>query len=446
MIVAYRPLPHGFGLIVGEPVEQSLEPTRTLMIVLFQGFLVVLLIAVGLGMYGTARVVKPILDLTVQVKEYRENKRKRFRLLLTKDELQDLSIVMGEMAKELTEKEIPYCIITTDKNGKITTFNKGAEALTLFRREEVIGKYIFDLPLKEQKEKFILWQTMQKGKAFEDTESYIYDKNKHKHDVKIYSSLFYGEYDEVVGTIVVIRDVSDVKKLEMYVKQSERLASLGQLTAGIAHEIKNPLSIIQAAAEAIQLELKEERPNQAQVGDLTQDVLESSNRVNQLLTNFLKLSKEEQKGTMAPLNVVELINELLHLLRKRWNDDNIVVRWEYDANEAVVLGDKNRLMQVFLNVLLNSLDAMNGGGTLTVRVKDGGQDWKVIISDTGKGIQTWNLPWIFNPFFSTKPEGTGLGLSISHEIIQQHDGKMYADSEPGQGAIFYIHLPKAEGE
>ncbi|MBO8162607.1 MAG: PAS domain S-box protein [Brevibacillus sp.] len=455
MIVAYRPVIYGFGLIVGEPITQSLEPAYHVMIVLFQGFLVVLLIAVGLGVYGTARVVKPILELTSQVKEYRENKRRKFRPILTRDELQDLSVVMGEMAKELTDKErrlfyilesIPYCIITTDRNGKITTFNKGAEELTLYKREEVIGKSIVDLPLKASREDFISLKTLQEGKAFEETESYIYDKHMVKHDVRIYSSLFHGEYNEVAGTIIVMKDVSDIKKLELYLKQSERLASLGQLTAGVAHEIKNPLSIIHAAAEAIQLELKDEQPKLALVSELTGDILESTDRMNRLLADFLKLSKEEPEGNRTWLNIIELLNELLHLLRNKWNDRGIEVIRSYEAEEAWVFGDKNRLTQVFLNIFLNSLDAMENGGTLIVRVKEIKQHWEISVSDTGKGIPQGTLRWIFNPFFSTKPEGTGLGLSIAHEIILQHQGKIYADSELGQGTTLYVQLPKEKGE
>src|SRR5690606_13337144 len=131
--------------------------------------------------------------------------------------------------------------------------------LTLFRREEVIGQSLFELPLKSNKEEFVSWKTLQEGRAFEEVESYIFDKDKRKHDVRIYSSLFRGDNDETIGAIVVMRDVGEIKQLERYLKQSERLASLGQLTAGISHEIKNPLSIIQAAVEAIQLELQQSR-------------------------------------------------------------------------------------------------------------------------------------------------------------------------------------------
>jgi PAS domain S-box-containing protein len=455
MMVAYRPLLLGnMGLIVGEPVEQAMAPSRHVMVLLFQGFMIVLLIAIGLTVFGTSRVVRPIMQLIQQAKEYKENRRKSFDLIHTKDELQELTLTMDQMAKELTNKEkrlfyilesIPYGVITTDKNGKITTFNKGAEELTLFKSEEVIGKYIIDVPLKENAEEFISWKTLQEGKEFDEVESYIFDKNKKKYDVKLYSSLFRGEDNKLMGAILVIRDVSEMKKLEEYLKQSERLASLGQLTAGIAHEIKNPLSIIQAAADAIHLEIKESEMETSLIHEFTNDILESSDRMNGLLTDFLKMSKGEDDGARESVNLVHIVDELIYLLRKQLNDQDITVSRQYEVKEAIVYANKNRLTQVFLNVFLNSLQAMELGGTLSIRIRDHQTDWEVEIEDTGKGIPLSKIQWIFNPFFSTKREGTGLGLSIAHEIVIQHNGKVWAASTEGIGTALFVRIPKGTG-
>jgi PAS domain S-box-containing protein len=455
MMVSYKPLSlGGLSLIVGEPVQQVMASSRNVKLLLFKGFIIVLFITIALTFMGTSRVVKPILALIRQAKEYKENKRTKFVKINTKDELEDLSMTMGQMATELTDKErrlfyilesIPYCVITTDEHGKITTFNKGAEKLTLFKREEVIGRYIIDLPLKENKEEFISRKTLREGKAFDEVESYILDKNKKQHDVKLYSSLFRREDNDLVGAIIVIRDVSDIKKLEEYAKQSERLASLGQLTAGIAHEIKNPLSIIQAAAEAIHLELMDSQLENRLINELADDILESSDRMNYLLTDFLKLSKGEDDGTKEAHNLVNILDELLHLLRKTINDQEITIDRHYEVDEAFIYTNKNRITQVFLNILINSIQAMDQGGHLSVRIKDQQNDWEVEIEDTGKGISPSKLKWIFNPFFSTKREGTGLGLSISHEIIIEHNGKIRAQSTEGQGTILFVQISKING-
>jgi PAS domain S-box-containing protein len=452
MMVAYRPFLLGnMGLIVGEPVEQAMKSSRHVMVLLFRGFMIVLFIAVALTLFGTSRVVKPIIQLIQQAKEYKENKRNHFDAIHTKDELQELTLTMDQMARELTNKErrlfyilesIPYGVITTDKNGIITTFNKGAEELTLFKREEVIGKYIIDLPLKENAEDFISWKTLQEGKEFDEIESYIFDKNRKKHDVKLNSLLFRGEDNKWMGAIIVIRDVSEIKKLEEYLKQNERLASLGQLTAGVAHEIKNPLSIIQAAAEAIHLETKETEIEISLIHEMTNDILESSDRMNRLLTDFLKLSKGEDDGLREHVNLVQILDELIYLLRKKMNDQDISIARQYEAKEAMVFADKNQLSQVFLNIFLNSLQAMETGGVLTIRIKDKQTEWAVEIEDTGKGIPPSKVQWIFNPFYSTKREGTGLGLSIAHEIMTYHNGKIQAESEEGKGTTMFIYIPK----
>lgn len=452
MMVSYKPLSlGGLSLVVGESVEQVMATSNEVKMLLFKGFIIILLIAVTLSFIGTSRVVKPILDLIKQTKEYKENKRTKFEKIKTNDEIEDLSMTMGEMAKELTEKErrlfyilesIPYCVITTDKHGRLTTFNKGAEELTLFKREEVIGQFIIDLPLKENKEEFMSWKTLQEGKAFDEAESYILDRNKKKYDVRLYSSLFRKDDHEIVGAIIVIRDVSEIKKLEEYIKQTERLASLGQLTTGVAHEIKNPLSIIQAAAEAIQLELKDSQEENKFVNELTDDILESSDRMNHLLTDFLKLSKGEEEGTKGVNNLVSILDELIHLLRKKLNDQEITVHRHYETEEALVNVNKNRITQVFLNILLNSIHAMEQGGNLTIGIKEHEHEWEIQIEDSGKGIPQSKIKWIFNPFFSTKREGTGLGLSISHEIIMQHNGKIWANSTEGYGTTLFVQLPK----
>jgi PAS domain S-box-containing protein len=453
MIVAYRPLPiGGIGLLAGETVHQALAPSRQVKLLLFQGFIIILLLTVGLVLFGTSKILKPVLQLIGQARAYKEGRRKQFDLTHHNNELDELAKVMGQMAQELSDKErrlfyilesIPYCVFTTDNTGRITTFNKSAEELLLFRKEEVIGKSIIELPFKENVEEFFSWKTLRQGIEFNEVESYVFDKNKKRYDVKLYSSIFRDEDDQPIGAILVMRDVSEIKKLEEYLRQSERLAALGQLTAGVAHEIKNPLSIIQAAAEAVELELKEGNPNSTATLELISDILETTDRMNGLLLQFLALSKdsgiEVEKTTVSLKSVV---GEILHMLRNKFQDHKIKVKHSTESDYPNVYGDRNQLTQVFLNIILNSIQAMESGGYLDVRIHDTESEWKVQISDTGKGIASSKLHRIFNPFFSTKRDGTGLGLSIAHEIIIQHNGKLWAESIEGQGTTLTIHLPK----
>lgn len=457
MVIAYRPLSMGqMGLIVGESTQQAATPVHHVRMLLLQGFLGVMLLALFLTLVGTSRVVKPVLGLIRQVNEYQRGERKKFTPVDTRDELQDLSTVLAQMADELTEKErrlfyilesIPYAVITTDPEGRITTFNRGAEKLTLFRREEVIGKPIFDLPLKRHKEEFVSWKTLREGRSFEEVESYLFDKEKKKHDVRIYSSLFRGGNDETIGAIVVIRDVGEIKQLERYLKQSERLASLGQLTAGIAHEIKNPLSIIQAAVEAIRLEMDQSPVNRKEIDELTADIQETVQRMNRLLTDFLMLAKGKENPRPETIDLVTVIEEFIGLIRKKFSDQGIEVQADYKTDAAWVRADKDHLVQVFLNIALNSLQAMgDGGGRFHLRLLEKENVWQIEIEDTGKGIPESQIQWIFDPLFSTKAEGTGMGLAIAHEIISRHDGRIWASSTVHKGTTLFIQLPKGRRE
>ncbi|MBO0996611.1 PAS domain-containing protein [Bacillus sp. SD075] len=454
MVIAYRPILLGdIGLIVGEPIKQALQPARLVKFLLFQGFSIVFIIAIGLAMFSASRVIRPVTTLIKHVQEYKEGKRNAFVKVKTNDEIEDLSIVLSEMATELREKErsmfyilesIPYCVITTDKDGRIMTFNKGAEDLMLYRREEVLNQLIFNLPIKHDIQEFVLLKTFNAGKSFEEVESYIIDKEKGFHDVRIYASLLKGEQDEYIGSILVIRDVSDVKKLEEYLKQSERLASLGELTAGIAHEIKNPLSIIQVAAETIRLQIESEFEENEVIDELTGDILTASDRMNKLLTDFLKLTKDDEYNKHVQTDLVVITNELLNLLRRKFNDANIMVTTEYKFSKAPVLGDRHKLTQLLLNVFLNSIQAIKDEGDIHISLNEKGAYWKLSISDTGEGIKEDKLNWVFNPFYSTKPEGTGLGLSIAHEIIVQHGGEIWAESLDSQGTTIHIEILKYE--
>lgn len=449
MLVSYQPIEAGsFGLIVGEPFVQAMEPVRATQILLFKGFVLVLFLALLLTLIGTYRIVKPITALTDQAKQYKDGKREDFDQIKTKDELENLSLTLADMAKELKNNErylfyilesIPYGVITTDKMGRVVTFNKGAESLTLYKREEIIGKYIHDIPIKKTKEEFLSWKTIQEGKEFKNLETNIYDKEGHKHEIRLYSSLFYQKDAKIIGAILILRDVSELKKLEEYLKQSERLSSLGQLTAGMAHEIKNPLNIIQAAAEAIKLDVHDPEL----IGEMSDDILETTDRLNHLLTDLLKLSKGDTEEKRDLVNLVTLLNDLLSLSGNNLVDHGISVVCEYDSSEAYIYANESKLTQVFLNIIINSQHAMEAGGTLAVRLKDSNMEWKIEIEDTGGGIPEKELKWIFNPFFTTKKEGTGLGLSIAYEIIMQHQGRINASST-NKGTMITITLPKQE--
>jgi len=449
MTFAYQPIRQGnFGVLVGEPITQAIKPVHQLQKFLLISFFIGLSLTFIFTTFSTMNIIRPITNLTKQAKQYKESTQTTFNIIRTNDELEDLSVMMDEMATDLKEKEkrlsnilesIPYAVITTNKAGDIETFNKGAENLTLYNRHEVIGKKVIDVPFKRNQEEFINVETLTSGKKFDDVESYILDKNGKYYAVRIYSSLFYDKEHRMIGSLMILRDVSKLKKMEEDLKRSEYMASLGRLTAGVAHEIKNPLSIIHAAAEAIKLELEQK---QSYIVELADDILETSGRMNDLLVEFLKLSRGNIEPRNEQVDLVSIIDELLILLRKRIGDKGIKVNKNYLLSNAIVFADRNKLSQLFLNIIINSAEALENGGELTISIVEVNSNINIEIKDSGKGIPEEKLELIFEPFFTTKKSGTGLGLSIAYEIVAQHKGNIDITSSLTSGTTVTITFPK----
>jgi signal transduction histidine kinase len=158
------------------------------------------------------------------------------------------------------------------------------------------------------------------------------------------------------------------------------------------------------------------------------------------------LAKGKENPRPEIINLVTVIEEFLGLIRKKFIDQGIEVSTEYTTDTAWVRADKDHLVQVFLNIALNSLQAMEDGGSFYLRLLEKENVWQIEIEDTGKGIPESQIQWIFNPLFSTKAEGTGMGLAIAHEIISRHNGRIWASSTVQKGTTLFIQLPKGRRE
>ena len=237
------------------------------------------------------------------------------------------------------------------------------------------------------------------------------------------------------------RTTADLRKTEAQLIRSEKLASLGQLAAGIAHEIRNPLTSINILIHS----LTENLPSGDSHREDLKVIEEETNRINEILDRFLRFAKPA-----APLlertDVVSIFEETLQLIRPRIEKQLIVVRKEFQAL-PVILMDREQIKQVALNLLLNAVQAMPQGGTLTLRGQNSGDgQWiRISIQDSGMGIPSEDMNRLFDPFFSTKEGGVGLGLSIAHRIIDQHHGTIEVKSAPGEGTLFTVCLPIDNG-
>jgi PAS domain S-box-containing protein len=246
--------------------------------------------------------------------------------------------------------------------------------------------------------------------------------------------------NKVNGVIVSVRDITLEKKLEQQIIQSERLAAMGQMIGGFAHELNNPLTSIMGVAELLQ-ENESSEPVRKQLVMLQQQARRAADVVQNLM--YFSRPPSPGKGT---INLGELVQRTLHLHAYSLRMNNITVDFLPDAALPPVEGDPHQLMQVFLNLILNAEQAMRDvreAGTLRVRLEKGANSVSAIFQDDGPGIPADILPNIFDPFYTTKRpgRGTGLGLSICKAILREHSGNIEASSGPGGGALFTVTLP-----
>jgi two-component system, NtrC family, sensor kinase len=218
---------------------------------------------------------------------------------------------------------------------------------------------------------------------------------------------------------------------------SEKLASLGLLSAGVAHEINTPLTGISSYVQMLQKRLTD-----THYAEILKKIEAQTDRVGRIIKNLLTFARSPSDASFHKVNLKELIDEIVSLIEYKLKSMNIRLELEL-GDTPPVYAQAERLQQVFINIILNALDAMPAGGLLHIEIEGGGDRALVRIRDSGSGIKPEHLPHIFDPFFTTKGvgKGTGLGLSISYSIIKEHQGEIEVESEPGKGTVFTIALP-----
>ena len=253
----------------------------------------------------------------------------------------------------------------------------------------------------------------------------------------------FNEQGEITGSVHIIRDVSEHKKMQEQLIISDRLASLGEMAAGIVHEINNPLTGIIGFAEMLR-----EKELAPEVRADVDTIYDSAMQASRVARNVLIFARK-QEISRQPVSVNETINQMLALRAYDCRVNCINVVTDFNPQLPAVMADSLQLQQVFLNLVINAeyfMKEAHGGGTLTITTTAGNGTVSISFADDGPGIKKGDLRRLFNPFFSTKPsgKGTGLGLSICHSIITGHGGKIRAKSETGKGATFIIELPGSQ--
>ena len=240
-----------------------------------------------------------------------------------------------------------------------------------------------------------------------------------------------------VGKIIIFQDLTQIKEMEESMRRSEKLATIGQLAAGIAHEIRNPLASISGAIQLLREEKKEVGEGSQKLMDI---IVAESGRLNRLITDFL-LYAQPPKLDKKVVDVDALINDTLEVFSRspQWTEGiELVKNIEPDITIA---GDPQQLQQVLWNLFINAVDAMGKEGLLKVKAQKDGKKVMLMVSDTGKGMSPTEKNRVFDPFFTTKEGGSGLGLSIVHKIVENHGGDIVVESRPTHGTTFTLIFP-----
>ena len=349
-------------------------------------------------------------------------------------------------------------VIAVDSERQITVFNKEARRILRTGSRNLIGSPIAELPGPLQT---LLETTLISNVRLDEQEFEIPfgDATDHIH-VRAGGAVFHAHTGETLGALLVFHDITQLKTLEIQIRRQDRLASMGTLSAGMAHEIKNPLVTIKTFTQL----LPERYEDTDFRNDFTTLVGNEVRRIDGIVNQLLTFARPS-KPTMTLLHLHDVLGECLQLVKRQMEQSRVQVTADFCTSSDVVMGDANLLKQAFLNFLLNAREAMgDGGGTLQVtttiiqqramphshrhmaKVPRFDSSMLIRIIDDGPGIQTDDLPRVFDPFFTTKSSGTGLGLAVAHGIIQEQNGIIDVNSEVGKGTTFMIYFPRHEAK
>jgi PAS domain S-box-containing protein len=339
-------------------------------------------------------------------------------------------------------------VIAADVAGRITVFNTEAAQLTGLHSEDMLERSIDHLP---ESLRDVLRETLRSGEPQENRELTLHCGEENV-IVRASSSTFHGQNGKVLGGLIVMTDITALKRLELQIRRSDRLASLGTLSAGMAHEIKNPLVSIKTFAQ-----LLPERYNDSDFRETFSNLIgHEIDRIDSLVNQLLRFARPA-KPLLKPMHVHGVLEKSLQLVGHRLYQKDIKLTRIWQADVDTIRADADQLEQVFLNFFINAMEAMKRGGELIVTTEiSSDAEWvaalarsngsadeilRISIRVNGDGIRAEEVSRVFDPFFTTKDYGTGLGLSVVHGIIQEHGGQIEVESEVSKGTAFHILLP-----
>jgi PAS domain S-box-containing protein len=357
--------------------------------------------------------------------------------------LYDEMVNMKDYNEEILQSMVNG-VLTVDIKGRIITFNNMAEKITGRSSSLVLGKTSREIWGDKGTIPSIIDDTLRKEKHYTNFESGIISSEKGLTPVSFSSTILYDHAGKKIGALLIISDLTEVKELEEKVRRADKLSALATMAAGMAHEIKNPLSSMKVLSQLIPLKFQDEEFRKKVIEIMPREI-DRIDRIVESLLGFARATAPKYEK----MRIEDVIEENIKYYTDQANSAGIKIIKEY-APLSEIMCDHDQITQVFSNLILNAIQAMPDGGELRIKTYEGKKIENILqsivieVSDTGHGISPQNLKKLFDPFFTTKYAGTGLGLTITHSIIDGHRGTIDVRSEPGRGTTFIVTLPVSQ--
>jgi PAS domain S-box-containing protein len=345
--------------------------------------------------------------------------------------------VLGEKAHlQHVVDQLEDGLIFFNQEHRILFFNKAAEAVVGQPLDQARGSPLEELLGRFHPLSSLVELSLDQGPGIRNAAISLSQDGTAKE--YLVSAFSVSDDQKRMGTMVLLKDLDSIKTLQSLVSHSAKLAALGRLTSGVAHEVKNPLN-----AMMIHLELlKEKLGVTSEEAQQSVAVMESQiRRLDRVVQGFLKFIRPREL-TLKPVDLNALLQDVIALLEPEWQIGGIRFQFQPDPTLSTITGDEEHLHQAFMNILLNACQAMPSGGTVSVRTtRESGETAGVSIADEGVGISREDLDKIFRLYYTTKPDGSGIGLSLVYRILHEHNGRIDVSSEVGRGTTMTVRLP-----
>lgn len=334
---------------------------------------------------------------------------------------------------DILVESLPVGLIATDGNGIIQVVNSAAEEIAGGAEKSIIGKAPVSV-LPQELGVFFAEVTAQKTPRSSEVE--VITGGGQRQNLLLTRLSVADVEGNVTGEVLLMQDISELRQLETKLQRNERMAALGKMAAGVAHELRNPLSSIKGLA----ILLKGKTAGDPEGVQTAEVLVQEVERLNRSISELLDYARPEQLNTQSA-SLDSILQEAVDLVGVDASSLGIAICTDFNDEGENVVMDTDKIKQVFLNLLLNGMQAMVDGGTLSLKTEVKNKQLHCTIEDNGVGIKDEHKNRVFDPYFTTKSEGTGLGLSLSAKIIEEHGGTISLESEAGKGTAVTVQLP-----